>query len=105
MNDTEFLALIDSTFSKLEELIEASDMDIDTEHAAGILSLTFPNKTQIVLTKQTPLHQLWLAGLGHGYHFDYVNERWICNRTQQDFKKIFNDLCSEAAGEPISFEI
>lgn len=99
MNENEFLTLIEATFLQIEEAIETCELDIDCETGGGLLKLTFPNGSQVVLNKQSPLKQLWLAGKKQGYHFDYLQDQWICNRSGRLFPSIFNEVCSDAAGQ------
>ena len=102
MTETEFLNLIEKVFSQIEIAIEKIDPEIDCENTGGVLKLIFPNGTQVILNKQTPLFQLWLAGKSQGYHFDYKDGAWICNRSGKDFTTIFNEVCSEAYSQPIT---
>jgi len=101
MTETEFLNLIEQTFFKIENAIEKSGHDIDCESSGGMLKLIFPTGSHVVLNKQTPLFQLWLAGKKQGYHFDYINHAWICNRSGKNFTEIFTEVCDEAAGHPL----
>ena len=36
-------------------------IDIDTSRAGGLVELEFPNGSKIVVNKQPPLHEIWLA--------------------------------------------
>ena len=41
--------------------------------------LRLVNRSQIVINKQEPLLELWLASHNGGFHFAYKNERWVSN--------------------------
>ena len=49
MRDTEFHALAASQYQAIEDGIEASGVDIDYETNGGVLTLTFPNRSKIII--------------------------------------------------------
>ncbi len=104
MQDSEFHQLVDDLMLTLEEQLDAyeGDSDIDYEIHAGIMTLTFENGSKIIINKQEPLHQVWLATKGGGYHFDYQNGRWICNRSGAEFWQLLSEACSAQSGERIT---
>ncbi len=104
MQDTEFHTLIDNLLMQIEEILDELELDIDYETAAGILTLEFENGSKIIINRQEPLHQLWLATKSGGYHFDYHGGQWLDDRTAEPFWTILEQACSEQAGESISLE-
>lgn len=102
MTESEFIQMIDEFFNDFEEAIEEADLPLDLDHGGGIMTITFSNGRQMVINRHTPMHQLWLAGKSQGYHFDYQDGRWVCNRSGRDFFDIFNESATEMAGEPIN---
>jgi len=105
MNDSEFHQLADRLMLTIEEYFDSwdGDSDIDYETHAGIMTLSFENGSKIIINRQEPLHQVWLATKGGGYHFDYRDGQWICNRGGGDFWQILSDACSAQSGETVSF--
>ncbi|MBW8189953.1 iron donor protein CyaY [Neiella marina] len=101
MNDTEFHTLIDDQLNSIEEQLDECDADIDYEVAAGILTIDFANGSKIIINRQEPVHQLWLATRTNGYHFDYVDGHWCDDRTGQRFLEILNKACCDQSGETI----
>lgn len=102
MTESEFIQLIEDFFAELEEAIEDADLPLEVECGGGIMTITFNNGGQMVINRHTPMHQLWLAGKAQGYHFDYQDGQWICNRSQRDFFDVFNESATQMAGEPIN---
>ncbi len=102
MNDTEYHDLVDELFISLEEALDECGVDIDYETASGILTLTFVNGTKIILNKQAPLHQLWVATKFNGHHFNYQGDEWIDERTGLEFWAFINDAASKQAGQPVT---
>ncbi|TYL42829.1 iron donor protein CyaY [Dickeya sp. ws52] len=106
MNDSEFHQLADTLMLKIEETLDQfdGDADIDYETNGGVMTLSFENSSKIVINRQEPMHQVWLAAKSGGYHFDYQNNRWICDRSGSDFMTLLAQACSEQSGEEIHFD-
>ena len=79
MNDSEFHRLADTLWMTIEERLDDwdGDSDIDCEINGGILTLSFENGSKIIINRQEPLHQVWLAAKQGGYHFDLKDGEWI----------------------------
>ena len=85
MNDSEFHRLADQLWLTIEERLDDwdGDSDIDCEINGGVLTITFENGSKIIINRQEPLHQVWLATKQGGYHFDLKGDEWICERVKQ----------------------
>jgi CyaY protein len=106
MNESDFNQLAEDTMLAIEEAIDNCGVDIDYDNSAGILTLEFDNGSRIIINKQTPLTQLWVAARSGGFHFDY-DAGAECWRLQGKSDELFSCLgryCSEQAGETVSFE-
>jgi len=101
MRDTEFHALAASQYQAIEDGIEASGVDIDYETNGGVLTLTFPNRSKIIINKQEPLHQIWVATRKNGHHFEYRDGQWIDIREGHELMALLTEACSSQAGEPV----
>lgn len=99
MNIIEFHTLTDQLFNKIELFLDnyadEHDSDIDYETHGNVITITFPNNSKIIVNTQEPLLQIWLATRKQGYHFDYINDQWICNRTGESFDKIFAEAVKD----------
>jgi len=103
MNESDFNQLAEDTMTAIEEAIDDCGVDIDYDSAGGILSLEFGNGSQIIVNKQTPLSQLWVAARSGGFHFDYDSGDQ-CWRLQGGGDELFSCLsryCTEQAGEEV----
>jgi CyaY protein len=106
MNESEFNDIVDDIFVEIEDAIEAAcdetGAEIDYETSSGILTLEFTNGSQIILNRQAPLKQIWVAAKQGGFHFDFnsENEQWLCNG--KELFSALSEYCSEQAGQSIS---
>lgn len=88
----------------IEDAIEESGLDIDYETSANILTLTFNNDSNIILSRQGVTRQLWVAAKSGGFHFDFDEKEciWICGSNGEIFIHLLNRCASEQAGERVS---
>ena len=107
MKESEFHALADARFLAIEEAVEAaverSGVDIDADTSGGVLTLTFENKSKIIINKQAPLSQIWVATRENGFHFELQGETWIDNRFGHELKALLTKACTTQAGESVVF--
>jgi CyaY protein len=103
MSESEFYQHIDATLEAIEEAIEESGAEIEYENAGGVLTLVLENGTQLILNRQTPVRQLWLATRRDGLHFDWdeASGRWRRDTDGSDFVEQFNKALVEQGGEPL----
>ncbi len=103
MNESEFHQRVDEMLLAIEEAIDESGTDIDYENAAGILTLELGNGSQIIINRQTPVKQLWLAVRSGGYHFDWSDEAggWIRDSDGAPFVEMLNQALEAQGGEAL----
>jgi CyaY protein len=97
---SQVLARVEST---LDTWLQADVIDIDAQRTGGLLELSVPGGSKIVINTQPPLHEIWLAARAGGYHFKYVDGQW---RDTKDRVEFFDRLSREAsaqAGQPLTF--
>ena len=70
LHDTQYHDAADRLLATVErqcdEWLEQGVIDIDSSRAGGLLELAFPNGSKIVVNKQPPLHEIWLAARNGG---------------------------------------
>lgn len=103
MNDTEYHQLADDILMQLQDAVDEVEFDLDYESAGGIVEVQFPNGSKIIVNKQAPLQQLWVATKFNGHHFEYKDGVWIDNRSGEEFWTLLNDSATKQAGEAIKF--
>ena len=102
MTDTEFHQLADEMLSKIENAIEVAiddqDADVDINASGNVLQLEFEDGSQIVINKQEPLHELWIATRFGGYHFALVDGRWFDERNDNVFMPFVIESIKKQSG-------
>jgi len=106
MNESVYHQMIDDLFIRIEEALdELESVDIDYESAEGILTLILPDQSKIILNKQPPLLQLWVATKFNGHHFNYEDGKWIDERFGGEFNEFFDEAISKQAGTPVKLNV
>ncbi|HET8729589.1 MAG TPA: iron donor protein CyaY [Moraxellaceae bacterium] len=105
MNDTEFNALVDTTLIAVEDAVEALDLDIDLETSGGILTLTFPNGSKVIINRQGATREIWVAARSGGFHCGRAGEDWRCNTTGENLPALLSRVCSEQSGQAVQLTL
>lgn len=105
MNDTEFNTTVDAILMTIEDAVEDLDLDIDLESSGGILTLTFANGSKVIINRQGPTKEIWVAARSGGFHCGYRGEKWVCNTTQETLPDLLSRVCSEQAGAAIRIDL
>ena len=89
MTDLEFLDHAEQLLRAVElacdRINDESDADIDNQRTGGMITLTFANRSQIIINLQKPLHEVWLAARSGGYHFRFDRQQWVDTKGQGEF--------------------
>ncbi len=109
LSDIDYLNHAEAALAAIERncdlLNDTTDADIDNQRTGGMITLTFANKSQIVINLQKPLQEIWLAAKAGGFHykFDPLSQSW---RDTKQATELFADLsryASDQASVPLSF--
>ena len=103
MNETEFHQLTDEQMQIIEEMIDDSGADIDFETSGNVMTLEFENRSQIIINRQEPMKEIWLASRSGGFHFAYVDQQWICSKTGVELIAMVKSECEKHADEKIEW--
>ena len=109
MTETEFLALADQVLDSIESQVDdwsaVSDLDIETSRSGHVLTLVFDNGIHVVINAQAPMQELWVAARSGGFHYRYDGQYWNDTRGGPRLHEALSQICSEAAGEPLTVRL
>ena len=107
LSDHEFHVRADSVLSAIEATLDRwlqeDEIDIDTHRTGGLLELSFPNGSKIILNTQPPLQELWMAARSGGFHYKSVGGRWLDTRDARELFEALSACASEQAGLALRF--
>ena len=107
MTDSEFMNLAEQVLKAVEascdRINDHTQADIDNQRTGGMITLGFPNRSQIVINLQKPLHEIWLAAKCGGFHYHFDGEQWMDTKGQGEFFSSLSRYASEQSGSPLIF--
>jgi len=98
------LALLSGIELQIDRWLQNDVVDIDTSRTGGLLELSLPDGSKLVVNTQPPLQEIWLAARRGGFHFRQLDGRWRDTKSDQEFYVTLSDCASEQAGCPLRFE-
>ena len=80
MNESEFHRAADAILARIESCLEdAGDLDVSLE--SGILDVECPDGSHVIVNRQTPNREIWVAARSGGFHFRFVDGEWRDTRS------------------------
>ncbi len=95
-------ALLRSVEANCDRINDTTDADIDNQRVGGMITLTFLNRTQIIINLQKPLHEVWMATRAGGFHYQY-QDQWRNTRDTSEFFADLSKYATEQAGQTLVF--
>ena len=96
-------ATLDHIEAQVDRWLEQDLIDIDTHRTGGLLELTFPNRSQIIINTQPPLQELWVAARSGGFHYKHISGEWRNTRDHSPLLEALSACVSEQAGIALVF--
>lgn len=107
MTDSEFMdraeLVLRAVEASCDRINDESSADIDNQRTGGMITLTFSNHSQIVINLQRPLHEIWLAAKGGGFHYQFDGAQWSDTKGQGEFFASLSHHATEQTGYSLKF--
>ena len=104
MNEAQYHANLDDLMVDIEDILDEAETDLDYVTTGGLLTITCESGVQLIVSRQAPLLQLWLASPAGGmrFVFDEENDTWRQDDEQADsFAVVFGRVLAQFAGEEL----
>jgi len=83
MTESDFHRAVDAVLERVESsLAEQDELDIDLE--GGVLTVTCPDESRIIVNRQTPNREIWVAARSGGFHFASREGAWRDTRSGEE---------------------
>jgi len=103
VNETEFNLHVDDLMLAIEEALDRSGADLDYENAGSLLTITCEdNGSQVIVSRQPALAQIWVAARSGGFHLSYSEDIWTCSTTGETLQQLLGRTLSEQCGEAVN---
>lgn len=107
MTDLEFMDRAEQLLLAVEQgcdrINEDTDADLDSQRSGGMITITFRNRSQIVINLQKPLHEVWMAAQSGGYHYRFDGQQWRDTKSGDEFFDALSRDASRQADMPLVF--
>ena len=101
VQESEFNQKVDDILTVIEEAVENCDADLDWDLAGGILTIECTNGTQVIVNRQGPTQQIWVAARSGGFHFDFDADKDLWLQNDLELFALLNQALSEQTGETV----
>jgi CyaY protein len=103
MTDFEFLTqaelLLQAVERNCDQINESQSVDLDNQRVGSMVTMTFADRSQIVINLQKPLHEVWLASRLGGFHYRWTDTCWTDTKGQGEF---FENLSKQASAHALT---
>ena len=107
LSDSDFNRLTHAVLAAIEATVdhwlEDDVIDIDSQRTGGLLELSLPGGSKLIVNTQPPLHELWLAARAGGHHYRHVSGQWLDTRDGAEFFASLSQHASAQCGQPLVF--
>ena len=102
MTETEFHSAVEAVLTRIEAAVSASDT-LDADLEAGILTITCADGTKVIVNRQTPNREIWVAARSGGFHFASRGGEWCDTRSGAELFASLASILASQGGESIAF--
>lgn len=96
-------AVLSTVEATVDRWLDEDRIDIDTHRTGGLLELSFPGGSKIILNTQPPLHEIWMAARAGGYHYRWADGAWRDTRSGDEFFAALSAQASAQGGQVLVF--
>ena len=103
MNESEFHRAVEAVLARVEAAVEAS-ATLEADLEAGILTITCADGSRVIVNRQTPNREIWVAARSGGFHFALRDGAWRDTRSGDELYASLARVIGAQSGEQIAFE-
>ena len=108
LSDVQYHEAVQAALSRIERTVdrwlEDDVIDIDGARTGNMLTLSLPDRSQLIVNAQPPLQELWLAARRGGFHFKMdAAGAWRDSRSGQEFFALLSECASEQSRVALQF--
>lgn len=102
MTESEFHRAVDGVLSRLEDALEREDaLDLDSE--GGVLTIGCAGGARIIVNRQVPLREIWVAAPSGGFHYRHDGGAWVDTRGGGELFSALAALLARHGGTSVDF--
>jgi CyaY protein len=102
MTETEFHRAVDAVLARIESALEAVD-DLDVDLEGGVLTVECADGSRVIVNRQTPNREIWVAARSGGFHFAWRDGAWRDTRAGSELFESLARIFASQAGVEVGF--
>ena len=103
--ETQYNHLIDEIYRDIEDQLDELEQDLDVDSSGSVLTVTFPNGSQVILSRQLATREIWVAAKSGGFHLQWIEPQWRCNTTAENLSTLLSRTFTEQLGESVTLRV
>jgi CyaY protein len=102
MNESDFHRDVDAVLARIESAVEGHDeLDVDLE--SGILTVTCPDSSRVIVNRQAHNREIWVAARSGGFHFVLRDGQWRDTRSSEELFASLARILAQQAGVEVQW--
>jgi CyaY protein len=97
MTESDFHRAVDAVLERVETALEEHDA-LDVDSAQGVLTIECADGSRIIVNRQTPNREIWVAARSGGFHFASREGAWRDTRSGDELFASLARLIEMQAG-------
>jgi CyaY protein len=103
MTESEFHGAVDASLARVESSVEDEEsLDVDLE--SGILTVTCADASKVIVNRQTPNREIWVAARSGGFHFAFRDGAWRDTRSGDELFASLSRVIASQAGVQVRWK-
>ena len=102
MDEAEFNQAVNIALARIEQGVEAADLDFETP-ADGILEIELDDASKIIINRHGVAREIWVAARSGGFHFKPQSGAWVDTKSGEDLYAKLAALIVAQGGDEVTF--
>ena len=94
---------MDEALARIEAAVEKHD-DLDVDLEEGVLTIGCPDGTRIIVNRQAPNREIWVAARSGGFHFAWREGAWRDTRGGDELFASLARIVESQSGIRVGFD-
>ena len=103
MTESEFHRAVEAVLAKIEAAAE-TDERLDVSLESGILTIECDDGSRVIVNRQTPNREIWLAARSGGFHFRFADGAWRDTRSGDELFASIARVVAAQSGAELRFD-
>jgi iron donor protein CyaY len=105
-DDSTFRHAVGNVFeSFIDQVDDLEHDDFDSGRTSGSLSITFDSGAVVMLSRQTPTHEIWLSANFTAWHFLRIDGEWLERDSSESMLDVLSGILSEKIKENVRLSL